>query len=488
MFSTELNNIKKKLSDAESYEEWKAFALKHDELSGMEAWKKVDYSSSYDNDEIYLRLEKLRVYRGKKDDRGLLFALNEGIHGNMGGMGSSKLYTKTMFGTKQLIVDYVDEIVDSLLHLADKENDNISFEDKLDFFRRASICFGRSALMLSGGAQLGNFHAGVLKALAQQNLLPTIISGSSAGSIFAALAGTRTQEELIDFLEEETLFKFIEKEAKIFQNIADKRTSMGVRDLESIVNNIIPNITFQEAYERTGRKINISVAPRGVLQKSRLLNAVASPNVLIRSALMASCAIPGIFPPVTLLAKNKNGRIQAYLPSRKWVDGSMSNDLPSKRLARMYGVNHFIVSLTNPVVLPFVNSPLQRNELFAPIVKLSTAVIKETTQFGYTIAKPFFQFMPSVNILANTLNSVIQQEYTGDINIVADFSIIKPTRLLSALTREELTELIRKGEKATWPQLEAIRMTTKIGRTLDKILEEYETKELKLAKKVLDEE
>jgi len=488
MFSTRLSKIKKELNRADNYEEWKKSALKYDETSGMEAWKNVNYSNIYDNDEIYLRLETLRAYKEKGDDKGLLFALNEGIHGNMGGMGNPKLYAKTLFGTKQLIVDYVDEIADALLHLADKENVNISFEDKLDFFRRASHCFGRSALMLSGGGQLGNFHAGVLKALAQRNLLPTIISGSSAGSIFAALAGTRTDEELIEFLDPKTLLQVIEKEAMIFRNIADQRSSLGVKELESVVNNIVPNLTFQEAYQHTGRKINISVAPRGVQQKSRLLNAVASPNVLIRSALMASCAIPGIFPPVTLFAKNKEGKVQAYLPSRKWVDGSMSNDLPSKRLARLYGVNHFIVSLTNPVVLPFVNSALQRSELLAPVVKFGNAVIKETSQFNYTIAKPFFKYIPTFGLVANALNSVIQQEYTGDINIMADFSVIKPTKLLSALTHEELTELIKKGEKATWPQLETIRICTKIGRILDKILKDYEAEELQLAKRVLNKD
>jgi len=98
---------------------------------------------------------------------------------------------------------------------------------------------------------------------------------------------------------------------------------------------------------------------------------------------MASCAIPGVFPPVSLQAKNKDGKIQAYLPSRKWVDGSMSNDLPSKRLARLYGVNHFIVSLTNPVVLPFVSDPSTQNDFLAATRKLSTAILKETSQFNY---------------------------------------------------------------------------------------------------------
>ena len=68
---------------------------------------------------------------------------------------------------------------------------------------------------------------------------------------------------------------------------------------------------------------------------------------------------------------------------------------------------------------------------------------------------------------------------------MADFSIIKPRKVLSPLTYQELAELIIKGEKATWPKLEAIRVTTKIGRILDKILEEYEAEELELVKSVL---
>ena len=37
-------------------------------------------------------------------------------------------------------------------------------------------------------------------------------------------------------------------------------------------------------------------------QRSRLLNATTSPNALIREAVLASCAIPGMFPAVTLAA------------------------------------------------------------------------------------------------------------------------------------------------------------------------------------------
>ena len=36
-----------------------------------------------------MRLDRLRSMRAKHDYQGLLFNLNEGIHGNMGGMGKA---------------------------------------------------------------------------------------------------------------------------------------------------------------------------------------------------------------------------------------------------------------------------------------------------------------------------------------------------------------------------------------------------------------
>ena len=79
----------------------------------------------------------------------------------MGGMGKSELYGKSKFGTKHLIEDYIAEITESLTHLADPGVDSISFEEKIDFFQRASHCFGRSALMMSGSGTLLYFHLGV---------------------------------------------------------------------------------------------------------------------------------------------------------------------------------------------------------------------------------------------------------------------------------------------------------------------------------------
>ena len=174
--------LKSVMRDATSYAEWKDAAIELDRLSGKQRWKSADHSSLYDFGSIRIRLDKLRAMRTKKDYRGLLFLLNEGIHGNMGGMGKSVLYHKAHFGTKALICDYIEEISSSLELLASEKVDTISFEEKLEFFRRADHCFGRSALMMSGSGSLLFFHMGVAKTLWQHNLLPSVISGSSGGA------------------------------------------------------------------------------------------------------------------------------------------------------------------------------------------------------------------------------------------------------------------------------------------------------------------
>ncbi len=51
--------------------------------------------------------------------------------------------------------------------------------------------------------------------------------------------------------------------------------------------------TFQEAFDRTGRIINITVAPVNRYSSARLLNYLTAPHVTVWSAAVASCSIPG---------------------------------------------------------------------------------------------------------------------------------------------------------------------------------------------------
>lgn len=475
-----LRKLQAKMDKSHSYEEWSESAISHDELSGNKRWRQIDHTSQYDYAQIRLRLDRLRSLRSRHDYQGLMFTLNEGIHGNMAGMGRSSLYRRANFGTKHLIEQYIDEVDDSLRFLANLDSKDISLQERTEFFYRANICFGRSALMLSGGGVLGFYHLGVVKTLLDEGLLPRVISGSSAGSLVAGVVGTHTDEELRHFFDPANVHFEAEREANVFSRMFfDANPQIDVSDLENIIDRLIPNMTFQEAYEKTGRQISITVAPAETHQRSRLLNAITSPNLYVRSAVMASCAVPGVFPSVMLMAKNVHGESQPYLPTRKWVDGSIADDLPAKRLSRLYSTNHYIVSMVNPIATPFLRNGREPGKLASALGSLGIGVGREVLNFYKEIVQKNGEQWPRFNLLINGIHGLIDQDYSGDINIIPSFRWYNPTKILSHLTEKELMDLMQGGEHSCYPNIETIRTCTKISRTMEEILQRIETGDLR---------
>lgn len=470
--------LERKMDEAETYSEWKEAAQAYDERNGLQRWKLNEKSRRYDYAAIRRRLDTLQVMRQSNDNHGMLFTLNEGIHGNLGGMGKSAMYQKAKFGTKQLVVDYVDEVSTTLKQLAQPKVKGISVREKIDFFHRANLCFGQSALMFSGSGTFLFFHVGVLKALWEQDLIPDVISGASGGALIAAVAGSRQPEEMGDIFTPEFL-EFEDDIKSIVRNLAPgKKRNLRKNDLVRIIERIIPDVTFEEAYQISGLKINISIAPYEQHQKSRLLNAITSPNVMLREAVLASCCIPGVFPPVSLAARNVKGDRVPYLPSRKWVDGSLSDDLPMKRLSRLYGVNHFIVSQTNPLVLPFLKAEKGPRSVLSTV---SGTALKSMKDWGLAASHLLQKPLRSNAYLSKLINgyiSLVSQTYTGDINILPASRFLSPAKALAARSSEEVMDLLSEGERATWPAIERIRIQTHISRTLNSIIEDLDANTL----------
>ena len=462
------------MAEAESYEEWQEAALAYDERNGLQRWKQGERSRRFDYISIRRRLEALQLMRRADDNHGLLFTLNEGIHGNLGGMGNPSLYQKAKFGTKQMIVDYVEEVSSALEHLAKPSVKGVTLREKIDFFHRAHLCFGQSALMFSGSGTFLFFHVGVFKALWEQGLVPDVISGSSGGALIAAVAGSRKPEDLGEIFEPEFL-EFEEDIKAIVRNLAPgKKRKLRKQDLVNIIERIIPDITFEEAYHISGLKINISIAPHEKHQKSRVLNAITSPNVMLREAVLASCCIPGVFPPVSLAARDVKGERVPYLPSRKWVDGSLSDDLPMKRLSRLYGVNHFIVSQTNPLVLPFLTSEKGNQGIITTLGQTTLKTMKDWALAASHLLQKPLSTDSYVNKVIDGYISLISQTYTGDINILPSQRFLSPTKALAARNSEEVMALLSEGERCTWPHIERIRIQTHISRTLNRLVEELD--------------
>jgi TAG lipase/steryl ester hydrolase/phospholipase A2/LPA acyltransferase len=469
---------RRRMKQATSYEEWKQAAIAEDERSGAARWKNDDRSRRYDYEVIRSRFDEIREVRASGDPHRILFYLNEGIHGNTGGIGSSALYRRSHFGTKNLVTNYTSELAGALDDVASAGESEIPIAERLEFFRRASDCFGRTALMYSGGGMLGLFHVGVSKALVQEGLLPNVLSGASAGSIVAAILGTLDGSELEAAMEGETIADAFAQLAEGSLEFAGAGSRMRVDEIRSFIDRQIPDLTFAEAFEKTGRRINITISPRQLHQQSRIMNAITSPNVMIRETVLASCAIPGIFPPVTLAAKDRSGARVPYVASRQWVDGSVTNDLPARQLARIYGVNHFVTSQTNPIVLWSLRDTAAKDSLAAKLWEISQNAARESFRATYPLSMRLTRSIQPMNLAVRMAYAVATQTYTADINILPRRRSWNPSKLLSVLSEEETRGLIEEGEASTWPKIEQLRNATRVSRRLDAILDRLESEAL----------
>jgi NTE family protein len=458
---------KKRMKSATTFEQWKDAAQTLDDIEHRTAWKQNIASDIYNYELLSDRLTLLRTYKEQKDHKGLYRALREGLHHDLGNMGDIRLYQQCHFGTKTLIEDYVTEVCACIDYVCDNHSDDMVAAKKLDFFKDVLLSFGRPALLLSGGASLGVFHIGVVKALWEQGLLPQVINGSSAGSIIAAALGTHTDEELPKLFDPNTHNMKAWRWMGLMQGIKGKGF-MDQKQLKDYIRSYVGEYTMQEAYEKTGRSINISVSPVQHHQKARLLCGYTSPYILTWSAALASCAVPAVFPPVKLLMKDEHGHNVPYMPRLRWVDGSMVSDLPVERLMHLYDVNYTIVSQTNPHVVPFLDR--DKHVTDKRLWDMPFALVKAETQFH---GKAIFDYIRRnaksqlVQRASGHCYSMMSQNYYGDVTVAPKYNLGHYLKLLSNPNPEFIKELMLEGERATWPSISRIRTHSKISKTLE---------------------
>jgi TAG lipase/steryl ester hydrolase/phospholipase A2/LPA acyltransferase len=149
-----------------------------------------------------------------------MFKLRGGMGRTQHGMLHEGLFSRAHAGTKLIVEAYLEgrwgwalkcdvclvapqpsmsccaAVVQALRFICESQQKDIPSEAKLAFFNETRHAYGRTALMLSGGAAMGIYHVGVVKTLIERGLMPRVISGASAGSIVAAMVATRTDAEL----------------------------------------------------------------------------------------------------------------------------------------------------------------------------------------------------------------------------------------------------------------------------------------------------
>ncbi|GAC1629771.1 MAG: DUF3336 domain-containing protein [Nevskia sp.] len=459
---------------AEDYATWRDAALAFDAETGLEDWKHEDESDDYDWKLIRARLAQIRQFREPGQTGKLVHHLRQGLHWNLGNAANPALYGVAYCGTKKLIETYIEEVVQALEEVCDGQHDGIDETDRLRFFRETELSFGRSALMLSGGATLGLFHVGVVKALVREDLLPDVISGSSAGSIVASVVGTRAPEELLDLLDPESSYYHFWKPL----GLADIWRKGALMDQEQIRQGIARNtrdLTFEESYKLSGRTVNVTVSPAGSNQSPRLLNYLTTPYLYLREAVLASSAVPLLFPPVQLMTQDEDGQRVPYLPSLRWTDGSLKSDLPMLRLRRLHNVNHFIVSQTNPHVIPFLHGAQEELGLAGTLRAYAYNTVRGAAQYAIGVGKVGVP-MEAVRRQLDNASSILEQDYRGNVTILPKVTVWRYAHVTANPKLEDVTRFIHEGERATWKRIEMIRNQTRIAQTLDRCVKRLEAR------------
>uniref|UniRef100_A0A7S4KKZ0 PNPLA domain-containing protein n=2 Tax=Guillardia theta TaxID=55529 RepID=A0A7S4KKZ0_GUITH len=464
------------MDNATSYNEWLEAARALDEIEGHDRWKAEDESELYDSKLIRDRLQDMRRLEASKDIQGIMFNLRSGLVRGLGGVGNQALHTHCYVGTKRLIEEHTGQTLRLLKMVHDAPEEQLPLEKKLAFFAESRHALGKTALLLSGGASLGMYHFGVLKALHEHNLLPRIISGSSAGSIVAALVGVRTVEEMSELFVpgsiDLTFFPPAGSFRRKLKRLLLEGHLMEVKVLQRALRINLGDVTFYEAYERTGRIVNITVSPANDYERPRLLNYLTSPNVLIWSAACASCAFPILFQPVELVAKNEAGEMVPYhLTDVKWKDGSLQTDLPIARLSELFNVNHFIVSQTNPHAIPFMCKPARIRKSSEHRARHRPSILSRGWNvMRYLVTSELahrFKQAVTMGLVPKLLEATLFQRLSGDITIVPPFKACMYTNIISNPTWDTIKQFMIDALRATWPSISIIRNHCEVEIMLD---------------------
>lgn len=403
----------KQLKNVQFYNEWKAVVTEVDRLTNMDLWRQNFISKHYDYILINDRMTLLRAARLKGDAPLIMNLLRSGLIRNFGGISQKRLYTKSYLGTKFKIQEYIIEVLECLNYLNDSIQSERGSDDyimnskqlKLDFFHDARQLFGCTALILQGGSLFGLCHLGVVRALYFKGLLPRVIGGSAVGAAVASLVCTLTDDELMPILisitdvmgNVDTLNHDVdERYGNVIENVVRKGYSQDILIFLKFVRDTIGDLTFEEAYLKTEKILNIVAHPTHHSVPS-LLNYITAPNVIIWTAIYASIGTGVLSDNVQLYVKDLNNNIvpiepdlevsflkpqdvsylQYYFRSTRRKDDEKSGkstfnspleNSPYTRLTELFNVNHFITSLARPYLAPLISNDLKHYHAYGKLL------------------------------------------------------------------------------------------------------------------------
>lgn len=171
----------------------------------------------------------------------------------------------------------------------------------------------RIALVLGGGGLKGFAHIGVLRALEERGIVPSVLAGTSIGSLIsAAKAGGMPVAEMADrarSLKRKDLFR-LNRIAMVLERTRAPSVYQAA-PLRELCASVLRDVTFAEL--ETTLLVNTVDLQRG---SPVVWGLPGLRNVSVIDAVYASCALPGFYPP-------------GDVGGRSCVDGGVVDNLPT---------------------------------------------------------------------------------------------------------------------------------------------------------------
>ena len=284
-------------------------------------------------------------------------------------------------------------------------------------------------LALGGGGAKGNSHIGVLRRLEKEGFKIHAVAGTSFGGIVAVMyAAGYTPNEIEDIFAEVD-------QTHLYGRLPEERASLlGLAGVRKWLDEVLPGRTFAD--------LKIPCAVTAVD-----LNCgceVILDNGSVKEALLATIAVPGIFPSYSW-------------HERELVDGGVLNPVPVS-LARS-------LAPSLPVVAVALHAPMGEPDRFLvmPVPSgLPRPILDRLTHIRY--AQAFDVFMRSVDVGNRAVAAYRLAVDKPDVIIrpeVADIELLKPV---------DVREVARRGDEAVeavLPELkQMVSWTSRLRRSL----------------------
>jgi NTE family protein len=271
------------------------------------------------------------------------------------------------------------------------------------------------SLALGGGGSKGNSHIGVLHLLEEEGFKVRAIAGSSFGGLVACFYAAGFHPEEI-----EEIFSSVDQ-SRLYDRTRDENSSLlGLSGVSKWLDDTLGERTFDD--------LLIPCAVTAVdLRTSR---AIVLQKGLLRDAILATIAVPGIFPPL-------------LVEEFELIDGALLNPVPVA-LARS-------LAPSLPVVAVTLSTPLGRppRSVSIPLINNLPAPIASGLS-NLRVTKAFDIFVRSTDITNRQITELLLQIEKPDVVICPD---VEEIGMLEKVSVHYITKLGEMAARAKLPEL-----------------------------------